>query len=464
MDPPARVLGIGGAAGTVESALGRLDDSVDHTVAGATAGIERAQDGEYECVVLSPYIEVGGDGPVEDRLRTVEPDLPIVALIRSQDCERADDILAHDATDVVVADRCESKPGILSTRVENAVRRYRNERTLEEYETLVRALPDEVYTLDAEGIITSILPPTDQERTTTGYRPEELEGKPIDVLMEDDDVDFGKQLIVDLLTSERDHASFEMDVIARDGTRLPRENHVALLPMDEDEEFRGTVGVLRDITERRERERELERQNERLEQFAHIASHDLRNPLNVAKGRLTLAQEDVESDHLDHVQRALDRMETMVDDTLTMAKEGQSVTAVEAVDLAEMATRCWTAVPNAAARLEVDDRLTVQADPERLSRVLENLFRNAVEHGGSSVTIRVGAVADDGFYVADDGAGIPEAERDEVFGAGHSTADDGTGFGLTIVEQIVEAHGWTIGVCESEGGGTRFEITGVDVE
>jgi len=464
MDPPARVLGIGGAAGTVESALGRLDDSVDHTVAGATAGIERAQDGEYECVVLSPYLEVDGDGPVEDRLRTVEPDLPIVALIRSQDCERTDEILAHDATDVVVGDRCESKPGILSTRVENAVRRYRNERTLEEYETLVRALPDEVYTLDAEGIITSMLPPTDQERTTTGYRPGELEGQPIDVLMEDDDVDFGKQLIVDLLTSERDHASFEMDVIARDGESLPRENHVALLPMDEDGEFRGTVGVLRDIAERRERERELERQNERLEQFAHIASHDLRNPLNVAKGRLALAQEEVETDHLDHVQRALDRMETMVDDTLTMAKEGQSVTAVEVVDLAEMATRCWTAVPNAAARLEVDDRLTVQADPERLSRVLENLFRNAVEHGGSSVTIRVGAVGEDGFYVADDGTGIPDDERDDVFGAGHSTADDGTGFGLTIVEQIVEAHGWTIGVGESEGGGTRFEITGVELE
>jgi signal transduction histidine kinase len=84
-----------------------------------------------------------------------------------------------------------------------------------------------------------------------------------------------------------------------------------------------------------------------------------------------------------------------------------------------------------------------------------------VEHGGEDVTIRVGAL-DDGFYVEDDGGGIPESERGDVFDAGYTTAADGNGFGLSIVQKIVEAQGWRIDVTESAEGGARFEITGVE--
>lgn len=93
--------------------------------------------------------------------------------------------------------------------------------------------------------------------------------------------------------------------------------------------------------------------------------------------------------------------------------------------------------------------------------ILANLFRNAVEHGGDDVTVRVGALAPGtGFYVADGGAGLPETARDETFEFGYSTAEDGTGFGLAIVTEIAEAHGWEIHVTDSEEGGARFEITG----
>ncbi|PSQ16582.1 hypothetical protein BRD00_10515 [Halobacteriales archaeon QS_8_69_26] len=102
------------------------------------------------------------------------------------------------------------------------------------------------------------------------------------------------------------------------------------------------------------------------------------------------------------------------------------------------------------------------ADPGRLEHVFENLFRNAVEHGGDDVTVTVGAL-DGGFYVADDGPGIPEDRREEVFDVGTSTAADGTGFGPTIVRHIVETHGWRVRVAESEDGGARFEVTGVEV-
>jgi signal transduction histidine kinase len=71
---------------------------------------------------------------------------------------------------------------------------------------------------------------------------------------------------------------------------------------------------------------------------------------------------------------------------------------------------------------------------------------------------------DDGFYVADDGPGVPEADRESVFESGYSTDREGTGLGLTIVQEIAEAHGWEVSVTDSESGGARFEITGVEFE
>jgi signal transduction histidine kinase len=77
------------------------------------------------------------------------------------------------------------------------------------------------------------------------------------------------------------------------------------------------------------------------------------------------------------------------------------------------------------------------------------------------VAVAVGDT-DGGFYVADDGPGIPEEERDAVFEVGYST-ENGTGIGLNIVRQVVDAHGWTVRATESAAGGTRFEITRVDI-
>ena len=99
-----------------------------------------------------------------------------------------------------------------------------------------------------------------------------------------------------------------------------------------------------------------------------------------------------------------------------------------------------------------------------LRRLLENLLRNAVEHGGDDVRVTVGPLAEgDGFYVADDGLGIPEEKREGVFESGYSTGSGGAGLGLSIVDGIADAHGWTIEVGESESGGARFEMSDVVV-
>ena len=237
----------------------------------------------------------------------------------------------------------------------------------------------------------------------------------------------------------------------------------------------------RNVTQRKQRERELRRKNERLERFASVVSHDLRNPLQIANTRLELAQAECNSEHLGDIDGALQRMEQLIDDILALAREGERVTETESVDLDRVSRRAWSQIQASSAELLVESDMAVEADPDRLGQLLTNLFENAVEHGSTSppsqaqedavehgpeedsttVTVEVGAIPD-GFYVADNGEGIPPEEHEEVFEEGYTTAPDGTGFGLSIVEEIATAHGWTVDLTESESGGARFEITGVD--
>ena len=232
-------------------------------------------------------------------------------------------------------------------------------------------------------------------------------------------------------------------------------------PVVTDGEVTQIVGVARDVTEQHERQRALERQNERLEEFASVVSHDLRNPLNVAAGHLELAREEDDEEHLEVVATALGRMEGLIDDLLALAREGREVGDLERVDLADVAEGCWSTVETGSASLEVEADGSVLADPTRLRQLLENLFRNAVEYGGEDVSVVVDD-RDGGFCVADDGPGIPDAVRERVFSPRYSTAEDGTGLGLSIVREIAEAHGWTVDVGESEAGGARFEFAGVE--
>jgi signal transduction histidine kinase len=252
--------------------------------------------------------------------------------------------------------------------------------------------------------------------------------------------------------------------------------------------------AVRYALERHRQERRLERQNERLERFASIVSHDLRNPLQVAQGRLAHVDPGDSAEHLDEAVDALDRMEELVDDLLVLAQEGRRIDTSESIDVAETARSAWKNVETPASDLRIDVSGTVRADASRLTQLFENLFRNSVEHGSTrprshtpedtvehgstgnqsetstaiehespGVTVTVGETAD-GIYVADDGPGIPESDRDDVFESGYSTNEDGTGFGLDIVHDIVDAHGWTITVDESDAGGARFEITGLPLD
>jgi nitrogen-specific signal transduction histidine kinase len=221
-----------------------------------------------------------------------------------------------------------------------------------------------------------------------------------------------------------------------------------------------------ELEERAAREK-LERQNDRLSEFASIVSHDLRNPLNVATGKVDIARETSDSTHLDEARDALDRMDALVTDLLELARQGSVIEDVDEVTLAAVAEDAWANVATDDTELVVEADGPVEADRDRLLQLLENLFRNSVEHGTgdrsdatATLTVTVG-ILPEGFYVVDTGPGIPPDERDAVFERGHST-NDGTGLGLPIVQAIAEAHGWTVDLREGDAGGVRFEFVGVD--
>lgn len=226
----------------------------------------------------------------------------------------------------------------------------------------------------------------------------------------------------------------------------------------------NTEAALKQIEQReqlREQQRQLERQNERLEEFASFVAHDLRTPLAVARTSFELFREEEDEEFAEKVEYSLDRMEELIEDVLTLAREGKTVDAVTMVDLEASVREAWRNVDTGDVTLSVESGVAFEADRARVLQVFENLFRNTVEHADAR-TVTVGVLASrDGFFVADDGRGIPATEREAVLESGYSTSTVGTGIGLAIVREIVEAHGWSVSVIESDGGGARFEFTGV---
>jgi PAS domain S-box-containing protein len=313
-----------------------------------------------------------------------------------------------------------------------------------------------VVRLDAEGYIDAW---SDGAETVLGYDTAEVVGARVDILYPDDGDREAKRDLQRALRT--DAVDLDDEFVRADDETVHGRGSLTAVEGDAGE-LLGYVLVLADRSEERARREELERRNEQLEAFASIVSHDLRNPLNVAIGNVGMAKQlDDDAEKLETAEASLERMERLIEEVLTLAREGEDVEEFERVDLEETVQLAWSSVDQMWAELEYDDLGEITADGERVRRLFENLFRNAIEHGGEDVAVRVGVLDEEGFYVEDDGEGIPEHEREEVFDAGHTTGEDGTGLGLAIVQSIAEAHGWDIEAVEGSDGGARFEVRDV---
>jgi PAS domain S-box-containing protein len=340
--------------------------------------------------------------------------------------------------------------------------RKQRERELRRYETIIENMHDGAMMFDPDGVCTFVNQAAVEVTTQTrqallATRIESLFSR--ESVAEDDQFWEYKSLVNDLLTGERGQGRAR---IMLDGSRDGKVLDINLSRVESDDgSFLGIVGIARDITKAIEHEEQLEQQNERLNEFTSIVSHDLRNPLNVAEGRLDLLREECESEHLREIEMVHDRMKRLIEDLLLLARDGVVIDETKTFDLSSTVEGCWRNVDTRDATLVNGTDALVRGDQRRVQQLLGNLVRNAVEHGGASVTVTVGDLAS-GFYVEDDGPGIPEAERERIFESGYTTTSGGTGFGLNIVKQIVDAHDWRVNAVAGGDNGARFEITDVE--
>lgn len=341
--------------------------------------------------------------------------------------------------------------------------RKRRETELEQYETAMETVPDGVFMIDDSG---TIIRANSAWADMVGYDRAEIRDEPFSTFVEDwlvdkSTVDQYYDLVDELVSRDAGERRGSFTTRARpDGDEHTYEVHIGLLPTDESGGFRGTAGVVRDITERVRRQERLERENERLSEFADIVSHDLRNPLNVLQMSLEMLDG---SDHRDRCLRAAERMEELVDDLLALAQTEDSTLKQERIHVGTVARQAWDTVVTDELRLTVDADDTVDADPGQLQQLFENLFRNAVEHAteaGESATVTVELTADS-LVITDDGAGFGDVDPDRLFDPTCSSSGN-HGLGLRIVEQIATAHDWTVNATEGADGGARFAVEGID--
>ncbi|MFW5999959.1 MAG: PAS domain S-box protein, partial [Halorubrum sp.] len=399
------------------------------------------------------------DGDREELVGTTEFDLP----------GKPEAIVDYGLTRLVIDGEFDGVLGISRDVTDERRRQRRLERTTARLEALFERSPDMIDIHDEAGET------VDANRAMTdalGYDREELVG--MDVWEVDTELDpaEGVRLWNELEMDET--VRLETTFARADGSTFPVEVHVRRIDVQGEDRF---LASSRDISERKAYERRIERENERLDEFASIVSHDLRNPLNVLSGYLRLARETGTDDYFDRCERALDEMERLIEDVLALAKQGEAVGSFERVHLGDLAARYsddafGTAggedpfggdddgeAETAPIEVGIEADGQILADPGRVRQLLGNLFRNAAEHGGERVVV---GDLPDGFYVEDDGPGIAPDQRETVFESGYTTSETGTGFGLSIVQRIAEAHGWTVDVTEGERGGARFEFVNVD--
>lgn len=409
--------------------------------------------------------ELGDMGGVEllQRARCQRPTIPFVMYSCDGDERLVSEALSVGVTEYVPVES-NPDPGVLADQLTDALARVRPDLTSAEepagrFEQLVEFSTDILTIHRRNGSVRYVNPVIED---VMGYAPSEFVGQsPLDLIHpenQDEVLSFFADP-TDWLGETR-QVTYQMRTADGEWRTLESVGHNRL----RDPALAAVVVNSRDVTERVQSQRELERQNERLERFASVVSHDLRNPLQVIRARVEAARAETETAHHEHIEAAVDRMELLIDDVLTLARDGQVIGELDEARLDDCARAAWGSVEAPEATLTCRTDCAVEADADRLVELFQNLLANAVTHGGPAVTVRLGLLGDDdpiGFYVEDDGPGIQPDEREFVFEYGFTTGD-GTGLGLAIVEEIAQAHGWDVSIADSEDG-TRFEFTGATV-
>ncbi|WP_424018030.1 PAS domain S-box protein [Halorientalis pallida] len=335
--------------------------------------------------------------------------------------------------------------------------RKERERELELYEEMLNAVPDSVYAVDEDGRFVAL---NDTACEVVGLPEDELVGTHVSICMDERDIERGQDLIRDLLTGEREKGIYEMDLEPVDGEAIPGENHVALLT-DDDGEFRGSVGVLRDVSDRQERERRLTVLNRALR-------HDLRNSMHVIMANAELVARGVSDPE---IQGKLDTIVDRAEQINSLSEKAREIEQTLAnheqtrkpIDLGELLAtqveRFREQYPDATIETDLPAHAWVEATP-LIDTAVENLIENSIEHTDEArIQVSLSTTGDSvTVTVADDGPGIPEKER-RIVGKGSETPlDHASGLGLWLVTWITRDSGGEVVFEAPEDGGSIVRL------
>lgn len=222
----------------------------------------------------------------------------------------------------------------------------------------------------------------------------------------------------------------------------------------------GRTVVLSDVTDLETAHRELDRQNEQLDEFAEAITHELRNPLNVALGHLEMAPTDGADEDLQRAvetaHEANERMIDIVDDLTTMTTYGKSVSERRDHALPDLVRRAWRSLDTGTARLDVVGTAVVTVDRGRFVEMCERTFAFCLDRDATTVTV---VTTDEGFRVQTDLAPIAPDVTERLFEYGQQAADDDR-LGLALVDTLAAAQGWTVRI-DPEADDLRFEFCSV---
>jgi PAS domain S-box-containing protein len=352
----------------------------------------------------------------------------------------------------------------------------------EKYRDLYDNAPDMYHSLDKNGIIIDC---NETEARMLGYKKEEIIGRPLTDFFTEESGGLFKEDF-SRLNKEKTRLTLERKYVREDGTVFPASLNV-FAEFDKDGELIGTKTISRDITTRKKAEvalrdayRKLRSLDELKSDIIANVSHELRTPITIIRGALEIAKEEKDPKEretlLRMAQNALMRQNAIIGDLIdaTKLKEEKKL-KLEPMDLHNVITIVSSEFEAVALKnklkMKIDvekDIPLVKADFEGLLHILRNLLSNATKFNKEGGKVTVSAKEKEGMVevcVSDTGIGIAEDQLDKIFERLYQVDSSsgrpygGTGMGLAIAKEMVEAHSGKIWVESRPGKGGRFYFT-----
>jgi PAS domain S-box-containing protein len=345
----------------------------------------------------------------------------------------------------------------------------------EKYRILAETSADGVFTTDSLGRLTYINPSFEK---LCGRRKSQILATPFRNYLLEDSVYFFQQIFIDVRKKNDKIENVELELVAGDGGITPIEANIA--PLTKQTEFGGVVCTVRDITQRREIEDELKK-NERLKtEFMNIAAHELRSPVTPIKGYLDLIIHDNESNEkiknwAKISLRNAERLLRLVNDILDVSRLDSDTMRfdMEKIDPIEFLNEIVEDMKPAIINKKLEFRVNISTplphiigDKNRLSQVLKNLIGNSLKFTDCGYIALDVEKRDNHILITveDTGIGISKDELKKIFTkfyqayTGEDRNNEGTGLGLFISKEIVKKHNGYIWAESEIGKGSRFII------